>query len=236
VNRQLAILGFHKIGEPPADGWPTWYYIPEAAFADQLRYLSAAGWQVIDVGTLLRGMADPRELPERSVLLTFDDGYRSTREVALPWLLKFGYPAVMFVPTNYIGGRNTFDADREPEEAMCDWDDLHALQRAGISVQSHGASHTGFSELDAQAQELEVCRSKAVLEAALGTAVELFSYPYGDPGTDPDVSARILQRAGYRGACLYGGGVHGLPITDAYRLERIAMGPETILATELVGP
>ncbi|MGH9892337.1 MAG: polysaccharide deacetylase family protein, partial [bacterium] len=103
----------------------------------------------------------------------------------------------------------------------------------GVSVQSHGASHTAFSQLDVSAHEEEACRSKAVLQAGLGTRVELFSYPYGDPGKDPHWGAKILQRAGYQGACLYGGSVHILPVTDFYRLERIAMGPDTDLACEL---
>jgi hypothetical protein len=61
--------------------------------------------------------------------------------------LLFGFPAVAFVATGYIGGRSTFDGGVEPEEPMCDWDDLLELQRQGVSVQSHGVLHRGFSAL-----------------------------------------------------------------------------------------
>ena len=126
-DRKLAILGYHKIGEPRPDGWETWYYVRENAFVDHLSYLKENGWQVIDSAVFLEGLETPDPLPERAVLLTFDDGYRSMREVALPLLLQFGYPGVLFVPTDFIGGRNLFNADDEPEEAICDWDDLRRL-------------------------------------------------------------------------------------------------------------
>ncbi len=243
--RVLAILGFHKIGEPPPDGWETWFFIPEATFAGYLSYLRENDWQVIDLETFLGGLIAPETLPERAALLTFDDGYRSMRTVALPWLLQFGYPAVLFVPTDYIGGRNTFDA-AEPEEALCDWDDLRELEHRHVSIQSHGASHRPFSGLALEEQEEELRRSKATLEAGLGKRVEVFSYPYGDDGMssypygDDGVSSQVLRkvrgalkRTNYRAACLYGGGPIRLPADEPYHLARLAMGPDTDLRAEL---
>lgn len=232
-DRTLAILGFHKIGEPPPNGWETWFYIPEAVFVDYLSYLHENGWQVIDLAAFLRGLAEPDSLPERAALLTFDDGYRSMLTSALPLLLKFEYPAVIFVPTDFIGGRNSFDADCEPEEAICDWDELRQLDRWGVSVQPHGASHRPFSELNLAQQEEELHRSKATLEAGLGKRVEVFSFPYGDDGVNPQVVKKALQRAGYKAACLYGGGPNPLPIANPYRLARLAMGPDTDLKAAL---
>ena len=244
-GRTLLILGFHKIGEPQPDGWESWFYIPEATFVEQLGYLREDGWQVIDLATFLVGLVAPGSLPERAALLTFDDGYRSMRTVALPWLLRFGYPGVLFVPTDYIGRRNTFDA-AEPEEALCDWDDLVELERRGVSVQSHGATHRSFSELTPAEQEEELRRSKTTLEAGLGKRVEVFSYPYGDDGVSSypygadGASSRVLRRvretlkrSGYRAACLYGGGPIRLPTADPYRLTRLAVGPDTDLQAEL---
>jgi peptidoglycan/xylan/chitin deacetylase (PgdA/CDA1 family) len=232
-ERVLAILGYHKIGSPPADGWETWFYIPEATFTGHLRCLAEQGWEVIDLATLLRGLESPRLLPRRAAVLTFDDGYRSTREVALPVLRRFGCPAVLFVPTDFIGGRNGFDADSEPGEAICTWNDLRELERAGVAVQSHGASHRAFSQLGADAQEEELVRSKRTLESGLGRPVECFSYPYGDAGSDPQGLDLVLRRTGYRAACLYQGRPMRLPVCEPYRLARIAMGPDTDLAEEL---
>jgi len=234
VERVVAILGYHKIGEPPAGGWPTWFYVPEATFARHLRWLAGAGWSPLALDTFLAGLEDPSRLPPRGVLLTFDDGYRSVREVALPWLERLGFPAVLFVPSDFVGARNTFDQASEPDEPLCDWDDLRALQRAGVAIEAHGASHRAFSEMDAAAQDDELRRSKAALEAGLGTPVEVFAFPYGDAGPDRPGVARRLSAAGYRAACLYGGGPVGWP-AEAYALPRVPVGPDTELAA-LLGP
>jgi peptidoglycan/xylan/chitin deacetylase (PgdA/CDA1 family) len=234
-GRELMILSFHKIGEPSSSSWgvTSWFYIPEATFAGYLSYLHDDGWQVINLAAFLRGLAAPNRLPERAVLLTFDDGYRSMLTVALPWLLRFGYPAVLFVPSDFVGGNNTFDANIEPDEAICDWDELRELERRGVSVQSHGASNRPFSTLTLAEREEELRRSKAALEAGLGKTVEVFSYPYGDDGENPQELSGMMRRIGYQAGCLYRGGPNRLPVSDPYRLTRLAMGPKTDLQAAL---
>jgi peptidoglycan/xylan/chitin deacetylase (PgdA/CDA1 family) len=228
-DKRLAILSFHKIGKPANGEFPTWNYIPEKIFSNFLKYLQKNKWQVIDIATFLQGLTEPHILPDRSALLTFDDGYRSMLEVALPLLNRFGYPAVLFIPTNYIGGRNTFDNGVEPEEEICDWDDLQELKRYGVSIQSHGVSHHWFSKLTLAEQKNELIRSKTLLENKLGDPVEVIAFPYGDSGMNREQTAKALNRAGYLAACLYGGGLHTLPITNKYFLPRLAMGPDTNL-------
>lgn len=238
---KVAILGFHKIGQPPANGWDTWFYVPEETFLRQLGYLEERGWKVIDIAAFLRGLSAPDTLPDRAALLTFDDGYRSFVTCALPRLREFGYPSVMFVPTAYIGKRNSFDADAEPEEPMCNWDELRTLEQHGVSVQSHAVSHRTLSSLDRAVQLEELVRSRSVLEAGLGTRVDVLAYPYGDGGTGRGWRRKrkelreALAQAGYRAACLYGGGPLQFPIGDPYRLARVAIGPDTDLDVELSG-
>lgn len=228
-GRRLLILGFHKIGEPPRGVPRTSYYIPETTFAGYLSLLRENGWRIISLATFLKGLKEKDSLPPRAALLTFDDGYRSMREVVLPMLLQFRCPAVLFVPTDFIGGSSEFDSGVEPKEPICSWRDLRELGRWGVSVQSHGASHRPFSELGPAELEEELLRSKAVLESRLRRAVEVFAYPYGDDGVKPSVVKRALLRTGYRAACLFGGGPIHLPVTDPFRLPRLAMEPSTNL-------
>jgi peptidoglycan/xylan/chitin deacetylase (PgdA/CDA1 family) len=233
-GNKLAILSYHKIGEPPPGGWRTWFYIPEETFIRQLTYLEANGWQVIDQSRFVKGLEDPKSLPHRCALLTFDDGFRSMRKVALPVLRRFGYPAILFVPTNYIGGCDTFGSGKQPLEPICDWDDLKELDREGVSIQSHGASHRHFSEMNLEEQKAELLHSKAALEEGLGKHIEIIAFPYGDDGADPQSLRNELEQAGYRAACLYRGGPVSLPPTNPYRLPRLAMGPDTDLEAALV--
>lgn len=232
---RVAILGFHKIGAPPPPpaGWESWFYVSEEIFGRFLREISEEGWEFIDHARFLRGLRDPDTLPSRSALLTFDDGYRSMRDTTLPWLRRFDAPGVLFVPTDYVGGRNTFDRGVEPDEPICSWDDLHVLQDAGVAIQSHAVSHRSFSTLDDAERAHELAHSKAVLEERLGTGVDTIAFPYGDPG--PDASHGQAAAAGYDAAFLYRGSTVRMPVTDPYRIERIAMGPNTDLLAELRG-
>jgi peptidoglycan/xylan/chitin deacetylase (PgdA/CDA1 family) len=182
---------------------------------------------VIDAASFLRGLRQPESLPARAALLTFDDGCRQFLDVAFPCLQDLGYPAVQFVPTAFIGGRNSFDVENEPEETIFGWNDLRMLECYGISIQSHGVTHRSFSALSAEELTYEVSRSKTELEDRLGKAVEIFAYPNGDVGASSLAARLALKRAGYRAAFLYGGGPVRLPVADPYGLSRLAMGPDT---------
>jgi peptidoglycan/xylan/chitin deacetylase (PgdA/CDA1 family) len=230
---RLAILAFHKIGPPPKGEYATWNYIPESTFVGFLEDLAEDDWTVVDLGRFMRGISDPRTLPRKAALLTFDDGYRSMVTVTLPILRRFGHPAVLFVPTAFVGGYNSFDEGMEPKEEICSWEDLRTLEQANVAVQSHGVHHHRFSELSEKRSVAELRDSKSALEGALGRSVETIAYPYGDNGRDPGNMARLAQSAGYRAAFLYQGTVIETRVSDAFAVPRLAMGPDSNLAALL---
>jgi peptidoglycan/xylan/chitin deacetylase (PgdA/CDA1 family) len=224
-SRELLVLAFHKIGAPPRGSSNTWFYIPIAVFEGYLKWLRDSSWRVIDADTFVASLTHPEILPPRSALLTFDDGYRSMRHAAVPLLSDYGFPSVLFVPTSFIGGINRFDQGVEPEEPICDWDDLLEIQRSGVSLQSHGVTHRHLSELGLDELRHELRASKFALEASTGQSVTLFSFPYGDGGSSLETTASELCQAGYRAAFLYGGGRERIPSKSHYSLSRLAMGP-----------
>jgi len=229
----LAVLGYHKVGPPGPDAWDTWYYVPEPIFADQLATLRDCGWEPIDAGDVRGAIDGTQTLPDRAALVTFDDGYRSVHEHALPVLARLTCPAVIFVPTEFVGAMNEFDRDEEPPEPMCGWAELADLSRSGVSVQSHGVTHRAFSGISPAERQEEIAVSKSTLEARLQAPVDLFAYPYGDDADgSPDVRAALTE-TGYRAAFGYGGDPFALPAADRYRLARIAMGPDTNLRSAL---
>lgn len=229
---RVAVLGYHKIGISPAD-WESWYYVPQSVLEQHVALLLDAGWQPLDPDLLLAGLEDPGALPERSFLITFDDAYRSLRVEALPWLIDHGIPAVVFVPTAYVGGLNEFDRDLEPEERILGWDDLHVLNSRGVWIQSHAVSHRAFSELTQPERDAELRDSKSAIEQRLGGRVNLLSYPYGDPGEEGIAPAELLRTAGYQAAFGYGGGPFGPRRADRFLLPRIAVGPDCDLAAAI---
>ena len=234
-EKKVAILAYHKIGAPPEGGWSTWSYVPIIEFTDQMQFLKDNNWQVIDAAAFVAGLFHPENLAERTALLTFDDGYRSNYEIALPLLQTFNYPAVIFIPTDFIGSYNAFDADifYEPAEPICTWNELRELEKYGFSVQSHGMSHRKLSTLTIKQQQLEISGSKKILEDNLHKEIEFFSFPYGDNGSNPMNTEMMLQHAGYKAACLYGGNSFEMAGANPFALERIAIGPGTDMGLAL---
>ncbi len=226
----VATLSYHKIGNPPRDGWQTWNYTGSEEFAAQLNWFHQRGWQFLSAADVLSAMRGLGALPEQGVLITFDDAYDSLFENALPVLEKFSAPAVVFVPTQFVGSANLFDHGVEPLERIADWGTLAKLQMAGFSVESHGATHRSFSSLAPFEIGMELHASREAIRKNLGVDSHFFAYPYGDSGPDSGLVDLALQKAGYEAAFLYGGGIfQPLQNPAPFSLPRLAMGPDVDL-------
>jgi peptidoglycan/xylan/chitin deacetylase (PgdA/CDA1 family) len=229
----LAILGYHHIGEPSNGQVPTRWYLSVHTFERHLAILRDGGWSVIGVDAFLQGLGDPAMFSRKTALLTFDDCHRALLMNALPGLQRLGYSAMAFVPTDFVGASNTYDIAYAPQEALCDWTELRELEAAGVSIQSHSATHRGLSWMSAAEREDELRRSKAAIEERLSKRVDVFALPYGDDKVDPAELELMYKRTGYKAACLFGGGPNPLPVADPYRLERIAVEETTDLQATL---
>jgi hypothetical protein len=131
---------------------------------------------------------------------------------------------VVFVPTQYVGGTNLFDHGIEPVERIADWSMLAEMEASGFSVESHGASHRGFSSLNPSEINQELLVSKEEIRRNLGKDSRLFAFPYGDACTDRSALNSAINDAGYDVAFLYGGGCF-TPASAPFFLPRLAMGP-----------
>jgi peptidoglycan/xylan/chitin deacetylase (PgdA/CDA1 family) len=202
-------------------------------FRAYLRYLSSGGWRVISADTFLKGLSVPERLPERAVLLTFVDAYKSLLGSASLCLQEFAYPAIVFTATKFVGRSNDFDrAFNQPEESICGWNDLRELKKRGFSIQSHGVTHGSFRGLAPEQQEQELLQSKNRIEAEIGEPVELFAYPFGDVPDSTHPLEKLLKRLGYQAAFLFRGSIRTIA-RDRYFLPRVDMYSGTDLASSL---
>lgn len=226
VNPVVAILSYHKVGAPPPEGWTTWNYTPIAEFESQIDWFVNKGWTFLSASAFVEGLQNTPLLPRRGVMVTFDDAYASLESSALPALAARDVPGVVFVPTGLAGQRNTFDEGIEPAEAIADWEQLRNWQAAGCSIQSHGASHRSFEDLENDTLRQELIHSREAIEQHLGRPACLLAYPYGHPGNVAQRTAAWAKEAGYAAAFAYGGGAvdFGAPL-ERYHLPRLAMGP-----------
>jgi peptidoglycan/xylan/chitin deacetylase (PgdA/CDA1 family) len=133
------------------------------------------------------------------VAVTFDDGFISVVENALPELKKRNIPFTFFVPTGSLGRRPSWIQDQAHsswEERVLSLEELRALATEPLAtIGSHSISHSNFLKLNSRDALHEFRRSKADLESALKREVTLFSYPHGAHNERLDEQAR---QSGYQ--------------------------------------
>lgn len=262
----LSIVTYHHV----ADHDPTSPYDPDVADASPVQFRRqmetlAKYCTPIGIDELIRAV-DGQPLPKNPVMVTFDDGYRSCHDVALPILRAVGVRATFFVSTSFVEERRLYwwehialvlaqtkvaratitypqplefetanpkiraqlldlvkstaslDIDRflnelcaalrvewnleiEGEYAnglIMTWDQVRALARAGMDVESHGRRHRVLKTLDDTTLEDELAGSRADLEAALGRAIRAIAYPVGRSIAREARIRDAITSAGYR--------------------------------------
>lgn len=219
VKPWVPILMYHRIVPVLPAQDPFLNCVSVAMFERQLRWLAQRGYRsqplsALDtLGHTSGDLAAP--IPRRTIVITFDDGYRDNYLYALPLLRRYGLTATIFLVADAVGGDNRFDERYGGDTVdMLSVDEIREMQREGIQFGSHTCTHPpSLPRLSDSQLEYEVHRSRTVLENILNAPVDHFSYPHSQ--LDDRVQASVA-RAGYRLACA-GVGTQ----FSRYRLNRI---------------
>jgi peptidoglycan/xylan/chitin deacetylase (PgdA/CDA1 family) len=173
------VLLYHHVGPPPPGLPPTLTTAPKR-FDRQMRFLHRRGFSVIAASQWLDWLERGETLPDKPVVLTFDDAYADLAEHAFPTLRRYGFGATVFVVTGRIGGSNDWDAHRGiPRMPLLDHLAMSTWIRCGIEFGAHSRTHCSFDAVPAATAIDEIEGSRADLESLLGTPVRTFAYPYG---------------------------------------------------------
>ena len=214
INRRPSarILYYHSISDAPVRS-----SVSPAAFADQLEHLLSNGYSIASLSQVAEALAARRTLPDRTVVITLDDGFRDNYDEAFPILARLRVPATIFLTAAYIG------TDRLPTLSRTEfvprplsWEQVREMHGHGIEFGSHTLSHPMLSEVSSGQVRDELAGSKRMIEDKLGAPVTLFCYPRGDFSE----SVKDLVRAeGYRAACTTLPGLNDWR-TDPFELRR----------------
>lgn len=192
VGRMPMILMYHSVADVPED--PNQLCVTPGRFAEQMATLQRLGLRGVSMGTLVDAMRRGRQ--RGLVGITFDDGYLSVLESALPELRRRGFTASVFIISDRLGGTNEWDGG--PAWPLLSGHQVAELAAAGMEIGSHGATHTRLAGLPARQLEAEISGSRARLSELVGASLRGFAYPYGSM----DAAARQAVRdAGYDYAC-----------------------------------
>ena len=185
------ILMYHGVAEVPED--PNLLCVTPRRFAEQMTWLKRHGLRGVGVGELVDAMRAP---PRGLVGITFDDGYVSVLEAAVPELARHGFGATAYIISGRLGGTNEWDEG--PSWPLLPASGVRELAAAGIEIGSHAATHLRLAGVGPEHLRAEVAQSRASLAELLGTEIRGFAYPYGSM----DAAAReAVREAGYDYAC-----------------------------------
>jgi peptidoglycan/xylan/chitin deacetylase (PgdA/CDA1 family) len=215
----LRVLTYHGFGHRERDP----FCVAPADFARQMEHLARLGCAVSldQVENFVTGRGGP--LPDGAILVSIDDGLRSTLVEAAPVLRDHGIPAVAFVTPGLLtdaAGRSAERPYAEPAEPYLTWDELAKLADAGVAIGSHGWSHRSLGRIGEADAEREGRRSREALEGFLGRRVTTLAYPFGTRADYGTAVGAALARCGY--TCAFTSQHGAIPSGHApYELPRI---------------
>ena len=182
------------------------YCVSPEDFQEQLDYLEAQGYTTITLLEFMKAKRGKQELPEKPIVLTFDDGYENNYLELLPILEKRGMKAMVYMVTNQIG-----------RPGYLSWDQLRDMQDRGIEIGSHTANHLPLTGLSPEEQADEMRLSKLIMEWNGLRTVFSFSYPNGAYDSS---MPELLRENEYLTAVTGDAGLNTFR-TDPYLLQRI---------------
>ena len=176
---RLPALLYHNVG-PEREGTMRGLTVSPERFERHVRWLARRGYKGICPSDWLRWRKEGRGLPEKPVLITFDDGYEDLGEHALPVLRRYGFGGVVYVATKLLGETNEWDEDRGwGTMRLMTADQIRFWATEGIEFGAHSRTHADLTSLGSEELTEEVAGSARDLESLLGTRIVSFAYPYG---------------------------------------------------------
>jgi len=184
----IPILCYHRFGSRSSQ-----LAVSPAAFEAQMDYLARNGYQVIPLSRLTGFLERGEPIPRKSVVLTIDDGYRSTYEVAFPVLRKYGFQATVFLYSDFVGAPDALT-----------WSQMKEMEATGlVNIQPHSKTHANLTmrlagETDAKYRDrlrVEVDTPIRLIQDRLAVPSVSYAFPYGDVN---ETVVDLLKRQGVR--------------------------------------
>lgn len=198
----VLILEYHRVNDSNDDE----YTITNEDFQKQIEYLISQGYQTISLMDFVRSKKYGEILPDKSLILTFDDGYEDNYTNVMPFLKKHDMKETVFVITNRIG-----------QDGYLSWEQLHEMQSENVELGSHSANHLPLATLPPEKITDEIHLSKLLMEWKGLKTIYFFSYPNGSYNA---ASHEALIADGYLGAVTGDAGLSSAS-TDPYLLQRM---------------
>jgi peptidoglycan/xylan/chitin deacetylase (PgdA/CDA1 family) len=172
----IPVLLYHIVD----DDNPSNIAITVSQFKQHLAVISDLGYRTATLDEFIASLNNHRLTDQRSVLLTFDDGYEVVLTKAATEMLRFGFHATVFLVAGYMGEINWWNRKAKYLQRHLSWEQARELLEMGWDLGAHTMEHQSLVKLAPDTIEQEMVSSKTAIEHELGIAVSSFAYPYGD--------------------------------------------------------
>ena len=181
-GRTVMVLNYHKVVDEHMS-----LSVPLADFEQHMKWLQEYGYTSITPEELYNFIVNGSELPEKPVLITFDDGYKDNYTNAYPIMKKYGFKGTIFVVTGFLGVYDNY----------LTWEQAGELAENGFSIESHTHNHKSMTEASDDDISKELAKSRDTLKEKLGVEADFIAYPTGTYNLH---IAELVKEAGYKGA------------------------------------
>jgi peptidoglycan/xylan/chitin deacetylase (PgdA/CDA1 family) len=227
MTSSVPILMYHEISARPDPRYRKYTLTPQE-LDRQLDWLRAHQYRSVTMDDVLAAWRGAQSLPDKPVVITFDDGGRDCIEHAVPALAARGFTATFYIVAGVVGAPMSWLRQEIGFELQAaDWPALRAAEKAGMHCEAHSTTHPRLGRVDATACRDELARGRAMLEDGLGHAVTHLAYPFGSYS---DETRAIACETGYTTACTTEEAIASTPRDELLALPRVP-----ILGTESFG-
>jgi peptidoglycan/xylan/chitin deacetylase (PgdA/CDA1 family) len=218
MRNEAVVVAFHRVRDdtPDSDALT----IDTRTFESYCRFF-ARFFNVVSLPALTTMLESGRP-PNRTLAITFDDGYRDNFTNAAPILEKLSLPATFFVVSRWVGTSIVpfWDRARGVEYPWMDWSEIKALHARGFEIGAHTRTHVDLGAVSGNAAQREIAGAREDLESALGVRVDSFAYPFGTQNHLTEANRSFVRAAGFRCCCsAFGGTV--TRATDPFHIPRV---------------
>ncbi len=188
-------------------------------------WLKSKGYSTITLNQISEGLQHlPKEI-KRPFILTFDDGYQSVLDHALPVLKELNFQSIIFIVTDYVG-KNSYFFERQggPPYLHASWEELNEASTQGFSIGAHTHTHADLTRTESDIAQVEIKKSKDLIINHLGNC-DHFAYPYGC--VNGEVKSWV-EEIGFKTAVTTASGMN-TNIASLHLLNRFTIGSKTTL-------
>jgi len=211
----IPVLMYHRVWPGAEDDLA----ISPERLRQQWEYLKQVGYHSLSLPVYLDIVTGKGAAPAKSVLITFDDGYRNNLLYAYPLLKEIGLQATFFIIGNMLDEIAAIETDAITQKMSVE--ELRSLDTGTVQLAMHGYAHKDLGKINAAEMSAEINSAVKAFEESRLSYHKVWAFAYGARPAAMSELKKLMRSADIKAAFRIGNKVSRVPTTDIYELKRI---------------